>query len=439
MGGRAEFAFNLTLTPLLRVQDYLVELLTGRPEAKDVRAFGLAATMRRRFDEVSAEYTRALRRHVRRRMTYNALGMVLTGVVGIADMALLLVLVEQGSVDVAEASAAAIAVVLLGSRLAMVASGIGALYESALFLDDLDTFLRREVGVEASPEVAPRFSGLRVRDVSFAYPAGDPARPALRGVDLDVRPGEVVALVGANGSGKTTLAKIVAGLYAPTSGSILHRGDGGAPPAGAAARAGRLPVPGLHALRPQRARQRRPRRARPCRTTMAAVREAARRAGADDFLATLPDGYDTLLSVRFGGHDLSGGQWQRVALARAVMRGAPFIVLDEPTSAMDAAAEAALFDRLREVMTGRAVLIVSHRFSTVRERRPDLRPGRRPDGRERGPRGPDGAGRAVRPDVPAAGRGLRRHGGHRTARHLARLTPGRPPGWSYRALGRRVV
>src|SRR5262249_11127855 len=97
------------------------------------------------------------------------------------------------------------------------------------------------------------------------------------------------------------------------------------------------------------------------------IRAAARQAGADDFLAGLPDGHRTILSPEFGeGQDLSLGQWQRVALARAFFRSAPFVILDEPTASMDARAERDLFNSVRALFQGRTVLLISHRFSTVR-------------------------------------------------------------------------
>jgi ABC-type multidrug transport system fused ATPase/permease subunit len=98
-----------------------------------------------------------------------------------------------------------------------------------------------------------------------------------------------------------------------------------------------------------------------------AVRGAARHAGADEFLAKLPSGYDTVLGPEFeGGNELSVGQWQRVALARAFFRDAPFIILDEPTAALDARAEHELFESIRTLCRGRSVLLISHRFSSVR-------------------------------------------------------------------------
>ena len=102
---------------------------------------------------------------------------------------------------------------------------------------------------------------------------------------------------------------------------------------------------------------------------LAAIVEAARRAGAHDFIEALPDGYETLLSRQFHdeGKELSVGQWQLIALARAFFRDAQLLVLDEPTAALDARAEHALFERIRELAAGRSVLLISHRFSSVRD------------------------------------------------------------------------
>jgi ATP-binding cassette, subfamily B, bacterial len=176
-----------------------------------------------------------------------------------------------------------------------------------------------------------------------------------------------VALVGANGSGKTTLAKLLCGLYQPTSGRILWDG---ADVAGFDQRSVRRRVAAVfqdyvrYALTGHQnvglgdaAHM----------DELDRVRTAAEAAGADELLAGLPMGYDTRLSREFeDGADLSIGQWQRVALARAFFRDAPFLVLDEPTASLDAQSEHELFDAMRLLQRGRAVLLISHRFSSVR-------------------------------------------------------------------------
>ena len=200
---------------------------------------------------------------------------------------------------------------------------------------------------------------------SFSYPGS--GRVALRDVFLRIEPGEIVALVGPNGSGKTTLAKLLAGLYLPGEGQVCwDRRD--------TRDVDRRELLGRSAIvfqdfmqydlsaRDNIALGRHQRAA-----DTAGIVRAAEQAGADADIAALPEGYETLLGPAFiDGTDLSTGQWQRVALARAFFRDAPVVILDEPTAALDAKAEHELFTRIRELFAGRSVLLISHRFSTVR-------------------------------------------------------------------------
>jgi ATP-binding cassette subfamily B protein len=177
----------------------------------------------------------------------------------------------------------------------------------------------------------------------------------------------VVALVGENGSGKTTLARVICGLYRPDAGAVLWDGvDVGEVDPEQLRR--QITVifqdfvrywlsarENIGVGRVERIDDRE------------AIADAARQAGADAFIEAWPEGYDALLGPIFeGGKDLSVGQWQRMALARAFFRDAPLVVLDEPTASLDARAEAELFERIRTLFQGRTVLLISHRFSSVR-------------------------------------------------------------------------
>jgi ATP-binding cassette subfamily B protein len=184
-------------------------------------------------------------------------------------------------------------------------------------------------------------------------------------VSIEVKAGEVIALVGENGSGKTTLAKILTGLYQPDHGTLLWDGQALDDPARLRAistvlfqdfaRYKLTATDNIGFGRPQQLHN------------TNAIINAATRAGAHRFLNTLPHQYNTVLSTEFtDGVDLSIGQWQRLALARAYFRDAPFIVLDEPTAALDPQAEADLFAHLRNLYAGRTVLLITHRFSSVR-------------------------------------------------------------------------
>jgi ATP-binding cassette subfamily B protein len=259
--------------------------------------------------------------------------------------------------------------IVFGQRIAAGGMASQMLLEAALFLEDYLTFAELAPGPEASAAVTPprRAQGaIAAEEVWFSYPGSE--RPALRGASLRVGPGEVIALVGPNGSGKTTLAKLMAGLYVPERGSVLLHGADTATADRPVLRRD-VAVVFQDFLRYWL----------PVRDNIAMGRHehfrdgervagAARRAGADRDIEALPNGYDTRLGPVFaGGADLSVGQWQKIAIARLFFRDAPFVILDEPTAALDARAEHELFARIRELLEGRAVLLISHRFSTVRE------------------------------------------------------------------------
>jgi ATP-binding cassette subfamily B protein len=196
-------------------------------------------------------------------------------------------------------------------------------------------------------------------DVVFAY---EPGRPVLRGVDLHVRAGELVAIVGATGAGKTTLVSLVPRFHDPSAGRVLLDGID-------------VRELRLRALRRQIAMVLQPALVFPTTlrdniaygrpdATDAAVREAARLAQLDDFLARLPAGLDT--AVGEAGATLSAGEQLRVTIARALLRDAPILILDEPTSALDATTEARVMQGLERLMAGRTTFVIAHRLSTVR-------------------------------------------------------------------------
>jgi len=186
-------------------------------------------------------------------------------------------------------------------------------------------------------------------------------------VSLRVGPGEVVALVGENGSGKTTLVKLICQLYRPDAGRILWNGRNaaGLSTEGIRSETTVLFQEYIHYHLSARDNIVLGRADLPPEDRT--IRAAAARAGADRFLEALAEGYDTRLGREFfGGHELSVGQWQRLALARAFFRGGRFLMLDEPTASLDPLAEADLFTQMRSLARGRSVLLVSHRFSSVR-------------------------------------------------------------------------
>lgn len=365
---RLEFDFAVRQTPTIRLRQYFALLQTGRDEAKEVRAFGLGGWLLDRFDRLYRSYLTDMRGHVRRRTVLSLIGQLGSAIVLAATLLAMIWLIAEGQIGIAGAGAAIVAIRMLATQVQTLFRGVQTIFESGLFLDDVTEFLAlgRAAREEDTGSDAPEgFATLRVEDVRFRYPGSD--TEALRGVDVELRAGEIIALVGENGSGKTTLAKLLAGLYTPDSGRISWDGRDAA------------------GFRPSSLRERITvvfqdfvRYALTASENIAVgrisqppdperVRAAARAAGATGAIDALPNGFETTLSRLFaGGRDLSGGQWQRIALARSFYRDAPLVILDEPSAALDPRAEHELFSTLRTALHGRTALFISHRFSTVR-------------------------------------------------------------------------
>jgi ATP-binding cassette subfamily B protein len=246
---------------------------------------------------------------------------------------------------------------------------LAQIIENSLFLDDYYALLalRPEMRTNQGGPLPPLpiQQLIRFENVTYRYPGSE--RDALHEVSLDLRAGETVAIVGENGAGKTTLVKLLARLYDPDSGQVSVDGEDVRELDAGAWRqqiavifqdfieyyltvAENIGFGHIEAL------DDRPR-----------IVAAAQRSGAESVIEQLPQDYGTVLGRWFDqGVQLSGGEWQRLALARAFMRDAPILVLDEPTASLDARAEYEVFRRFRDLTRGKIVLLISHRFSTVR-------------------------------------------------------------------------
>jgi len=355
-------------SPETRMQMYLETVLAREDHAKEVKLFGLGPLLLDRYRAIFRKVFKEDRALTIRRDTWGFfLGLISTaafyaayawiaisavrGQITLGQMTMYVLLFRQGQAAVSASLAA-----------------IGGMYEDNLYLSTLYDYLDTPVDTPAgtATQGTDPGDGVRFEGVSFTYPGA--TEPAVSDVSFQLKPGQSLAFVGENGSGKTTLIKLLTRLYVPSSGRILLDGlELGAWSPVALRR--RVAVIFQDFARYQlKVGENIGAGDVEHFADEAQWREAAAMATAAPFIDELPEGYQTQLGKWFkDGRELSGGQWQKIALARAFIReGADILVLDEPTAAMDARAEAQIFEQFRELASERMVILISHRFSTVR-------------------------------------------------------------------------
>jgi ATP-binding cassette subfamily B protein len=366
---RRMYAWRRQSTTADRQSWYFHWLLTDGTRAKELRLFGLGELFRRMYRDVRL-ILRTERIGIARRRAVADFGSAALAVLAIfGALAYIVWQTIAGAITLGSMVMYYQAMQTGLSSLQAVLGGMASLYEDNLFLTYYHEFMELEPRVlppaQPAPVPRPMTEGIHFEDVDFSYPDTD--RTALQGITLTVRPGEVAALVGPNGSGKTTLIKLLCRLYDPSAGAITLDGAD-------------LRSFDVDELRRQMsvifqdfaeyqftARE----NIRVGNVDLAAddpaIEAAAADAGVDVVLRGLPHGYDTMLGKWFDeGEELSVGEWQKVALARAFVRDAQILVFDEPTSALDPETEWRVFRHIKALARGRAVVLISHRFSTVR-------------------------------------------------------------------------
>jgi ATP-binding cassette subfamily B protein len=365
------YGFWWVETPEDRERTYLSELLSQPRTAKEIRSFALHDHFGRRQAELGENHYQKMARLYRMYDRYALLTAVIAGGALAAAYGFVGSKGIAGELTPGAITAVIAAFAAVTQQLNLLTSSLVSLDQHATFLDDYFSFLAidpllpvAEVAV-ALPESLD--DGVRFEGVHFQYPGG--TEPALTGLDLHVRAGELLALVGDNGAGKTSLVKLLLRFYDPTGGRVLVGGVDlrDVSPEELRSRIGVLFQD--YATYELSARENvvLGRAERAGAGDDAAVQQALASARASSVIDKLPHGLDSKVGRLFeGGHDLSGGEWQRLALARLLFRDADIWILDEPTSALDPEAEAAIFAELREHLEGRIGLVISHRFSTVR-------------------------------------------------------------------------
>ncbi|MEL7448938.1 MAG: ABC transporter ATP-binding protein [Pseudomonadota bacterium] len=355
-------------SPETRKQMYLETVLAREDSVKEVKLFSLGPRLLQRYRDIFAKLYVEDRRLTLRRDSWGfVLGLVgtaalygafawtavtaISGTITLGQMTMYMLLFRQGQ-----------------SAVSAILTAVSGMYEDNLYLSNLYEYLEQPAPAAAGDAEAGATpgDGIRFENVSFTYPGA--TAPALVDFSLHLEPGHSLALVGENGSGKTTIIKLLTRLYEPTSGRILLDGTE------------------LKDWSPESLRRRIGVIFQDFGRYQFQVgenigagdvehfedakrwRTAAEKGMSAPFIEAMPEGYGTQLGRWFkGGRELSGGQWQKIALSRAFMRtGADILVLDEPTAAMDAQSEAAIFDHFHSLAADKIAILISHRFSTVR-------------------------------------------------------------------------
>ena len=351
-----------------RLSNYIQRVLTNPEFAKEVRLFNLGGHLLGQWRDIRTDFNRKSAAIASEYARMRGLSGVLVNSGFYLAYGWTLIKTIAGEISVGDFTMYTGAFSQAQQLLPAILENVARIYESNLYVSQYFDFLNLEPKVtnttrpRAFPQPIKR--GLSIQNVSFAYPGA--AQPTLRNLNLEVEPGESIALVGLNGAGKTTLLKLITRLYDVSSGKIAI--DGISLP--------EIDLGELHqnigVLNQDFARYQLSARDNigfgnlPERENQARIEQAALDSGADRVVDTLELGYQTRLGKMFkGGVDLSGGQWQKIGMARAFITDAPILILDEPTAALDAIAEYELFEKFRALTAGKMTFFVSHRFSTV--------------------------------------------------------------------------
>jgi ATP-binding cassette subfamily B protein len=365
-----QFQLDRTLTPKERQSWYYYYLMVTTDFAKEVRIFGLGPTLISRYQKLRREIRGIIIRTDVSNSIWTTLAQLISVIIIYGIFGFIAYRTLQGNQTIGDLVMFFQAAQRGEGFLRGLLNGLTRLYENNLFLVNLYEFLNLKKKITEPAQIqevpVPIQQEIRFENVSFHYPT-NPSRTVLKDINITIKRGEVIALVGENGSGKTTLVKLLCRLYDPTSGRLTLDGKDFREFSPEELRreigvifqdyahynssaADNIWFGGVHRPREEEL-----------------ISSAARLSDINDYLRSLKNGYETILGTMFTeGQELSIGQWQKMAIARAFFRDSQMIILDEPTSALDPNAEYELFMKFRELLNDRTAILISHRMSTVR-------------------------------------------------------------------------
>ena len=344
-------------------------MITGKPFAKELRLFATAPLFISRINSIQKDLYQRKNRIYRKQLIADIISQTISIVLIFVAFGFVAFLAIQGKLTIGTV----VLFFLVFQRgfviIKDMLQSVATLYEDNIFFADFTSFLHLSSTKEAEQAISTQTmaklqKGITVDNVSFQYPSS--SRKALDAVSMTIPAGKTVALVGANGSGKTTLVKLLCGFYQPTQGTILFDNIALTESNQEEFRKEITAVFQDFALYNMTASENIWMGNPSKHVDTDKVKESARMAGIHDVLKKLPAGFQNMIGNYFEkGEELSIGQWQKLAIARAFYRDSQIVMMDEPSSALDAGTETQIISHLRDLATNKTVLIISHRFSSI--------------------------------------------------------------------------
>ena len=342
---------------------YLWQLFCTKEPVKEMRTMGFAGFLKEKWVGANVEVVREMEELELKAIRLSAAGVMLKNLSYVANVAIALLLMVRGGLAVGQFAACLTAFGLLQDNLSMLSEYVARFLQSWHHVEEYYDFFRAETEKEGEEAYRPFQREVELRGVHYRYPGGD--RDALDGVDLTIRKGEHVVIVGVNGSGKTTLSKVLTGAYEACSGGVYYDGRdiAGIRKSGLYRDVSLVPQDFVHyhfSLRENICISDFTRREDEER-----IRGVVQAVGIQELVQGL-GGLDAQLGREFGGSELSGGEWQKVAIARGLFRDSGLILLDEPTSALDPLVEYEILTGFLKLIRGKTSVIISHRVGICR-------------------------------------------------------------------------
>lgn len=347
---------------------YLSHLMTARSPARELRLYGLQDYIKKEWNKINANLISDRLKLTRKESSIEIVGSSGNTLTFAVTLMIIIALLMRGALSVGQYAAFLRAVISFQQDLTNFMYNIAIIQADLRYIEDFFVYLdlqdeqRKGIPLNSNEGIK---KGIHFKDVEFAYP--EMKDLVIKGVNLEIKPGEKVALLGDNGSGKSTIIKLLLGLHQPSNGEVhidgvniseIDLNDWW--------RRTTTVFQDFQKFQLLNVRENIAIGQMQDMNDMDKIQQATLLSGADEMIQNLPNKYETMLGKEFGGHELSQGQWQRIAVSRAYMRDADILILDEPTASLDAKAEYNIYRQFEQIAKNKTVVFISHRLGVAR-------------------------------------------------------------------------